>query len=57
MLRNVEFLFNYRMIVYGVILVLVMWWNHSIPGAKIKAKLRSIFNKLIHRNVESVEEV
>ncbi len=58
MLRNVDFLFNYRMIVYGIILVLVMWWNHSIPGAKLKARIRGAFNGLLHRKgAETAEEV
>lgn len=52
-LRNFEFLFNYRMIVYGVILVLVMWLDHSIPGARFKAKisawLASLKKRLGHK--------
>jgi branched-chain amino acid transport system permease protein len=40
-LRNFEFLFNYRMIVYGVILVLVMWLDHSLPGARFKQGLKN----------------
>ena len=58
MLRNIEFLFNYRMIVYGIILVLVMWMNHSIPGAKIKAAFANMFRKIFHRaSPEAIEEV
>ncbi|MBQ4253612.1 MAG: branched-chain amino acid ABC transporter permease, partial [Erysipelotrichaceae bacterium] len=58
MLRSVEFLFNYRMIVYGIILVLVMWMNHSIPGAKIKENFRKLAGKIFHRkSAEAVEEV
>lgn len=58
MLRNVDFLFNYRMIVYGIILVLVMWLNHSVPGAKSKDYFRNLFGKIFHRSrVEAIEEV
>ena len=35
-LRRFKFLFKYRMIVYGMVLVAVMWLNHSIPGSKLK---------------------
>lgn len=47
-LRNFKALFNYRMIVYGVILVLVMWLNHSIQGEKLKNAVKNIFSKIIH---------
>jgi len=53
-LRNVDFLFNYRMIVYGIILVLVMWLNHSVPGAKLKEKFFSLFKR---KKAEITEEV
>lgn len=53
-LRNVEFLFNYRMIVYGIILVLVMWLNHSVPGAKLKEKVTALFKR---KKAEIAEEV
>ncbi len=38
-LRKFKFLFKYRMIVYGMVLVVVMWINHSIPGSKLKQLL------------------
>ena len=42
-LRNFDFLFHYRMIVYGIILVLVMWLNHSIQGEKLKKNIEGMF--------------
>jgi len=45
LLRNVDFLFNYRLIVYGVVLVLTMWLNHSIPGDKLKKKVSALFKR------------
>ena len=54
-LRNFDFLFNYRLIVYGVVLVLVMWLNHSIPGDKLKKWVASLFKK--KKPSTDVEEV
>ena len=31
------------MIVYGIILVLVMWLNHSIQGEKLKTNIEGMF--------------
>ena len=45
-LRRFDFLFKYRMIAYGLVLVIVMWINHSIPGAKIKSMLFAPFKKI-----------
>lgn len=45
-LRNFEALFNYRMIVYGIILVLVMWLNHSMAGEKLKSAVKKFFYKI-----------
>ncbi|MBO7676298.1 MAG: branched-chain amino acid ABC transporter permease [Erysipelotrichaceae bacterium] len=55
-LRRFEFLFKYRMIAYGLVLVIVMWLNHSIPGLKLKQSARRFFAKLLHRE-SAVEEV
>ncbi len=48
-LRKFKFLFKYRMIAYGLVLVIVMWINHSIPGTKIKnwvtSRMQSLFKK------------
>ena len=48
-LRRFEFLFKYRMIAYGLVLVIVMWINHSIPGTRMKnfvaSKIRGLFGK------------
>ena len=48
-LRRFEFLFKYRMIAYGLVLVIVMWINHSIPGTKMKnfvtSRIRALFGK------------
>ena len=48
-LRKFKFLFKYRMIAYGLVLVMVMWINHSIPGTKIKnwvtSRMQSLFKK------------
>lgn len=54
-LRKFEFLFKYRMIVYGAVLVIVMWLNHSIPGAKIKKKFAEIVNKTFKKNSKKEE--
>lgn len=54
-LRKFEFLFKYRMIVYGAVLVIVMWLNHSIPGAKIKKKIAEIVNKIFKKNSKKEE--
>ena len=54
-LRKFEFLFKYRMIVYGAVLVIVMWLNHSIPGAKIKKKFAEIVNKIFKKNSKKEE--
>ena len=56
-LRKFEFLFKYRMIAYGMVLVIVMWLNHSIPGLKLKQSVQRFFAKLLHRNVAVEEEV
>ena len=56
-LRKFEFLFKYRMIAYGMVLVIVMWLNHSIPGLKLKQSVQKFFAKLLHRNVAVEEEV
>lgn len=55
-LRKFEFLFKYRMIAYGMVLVIVMWLNHSIPGLKFKQSVSRFFAKLLHRE-SAVEEV
>ncbi|MBO7675915.1 MAG: branched-chain amino acid ABC transporter permease [Erysipelotrichaceae bacterium] len=55
-LRRFEFLFKYRMIAYGLVLVIVMWLNHSIPGLKLKQSVSRFFAKLLHRKA-AVEEV
>ena len=44
-LRQFEFLFKYRMIAYGLVLVVVMWVNHSIPGLKLKEAVMSVFKR------------
>lgn len=54
-LRKFEFLFKYRMIVYGAVLVIVMWLNHSIPGEKIKKTFANTLNKVFKRNVKKEE--
>ena len=56
-LRKFEFLFKYRMIAYGLILVIVMWINHSIPGTRLKNAITSRMRKLFHRNSAEAEEV
>jgi len=53
-LRQFDFLFKYRMIAYGLVLVIVMWMNHSIPGLKLKQAVINFFRKLVGRKV--VEE-
>ena len=55
-LRKFEFLFKYRMIAYGMVLVIVMWLNHSIPGLKLKQSITGFFRKLLHKET-AVEEV
>ena len=45
------------MIAYGMVLVIVMWLNHSIPGLKLKQSVQRFFAKLLHRNVAVEEEV
>ena len=42
-LRKFDFLFKYRMIAYGLVLVIVMWLNHSIPGGKLKEAVKGFF--------------
>ena len=56
-LRKFEFLFKYRMIAYGLILVIVMWINHSIPGTRLKNAITSRMRKLFHKNSAEAEEV
>ena len=53
-LRQFDFLFKYRMIAYGLVLVIVMWMNHSIPGLKLKQAIVNFFRRLFGRKV--VEE-
>ena len=55
-LRRFEFLFKYRMIAYGLVLVIVMWINHSIPGTKLKNAVTSRFNALLHRKNAEAQE-
>ncbi|MBR2700473.1 MAG: branched-chain amino acid ABC transporter permease [Erysipelotrichaceae bacterium] len=55
-LRRFEFLFKYRMIAYGLVLVIVMWINHSIPGTKLKNAVTSRFNALFHRKNAEAQE-
>ena len=54
-LRQFEFLFQYRMIAYGAVLVIVMWLNHSIPGEKLKSTVVGFFRKILKK--KEVEEV
>ena len=54
-LRRFEFLFKYRMIAYGMVLVIVMWLNHSIPGLKLKQSVRKFFARLLHRKTADQE--
>ena len=54
-LRRFEFLFKYRMIAYGMVLVIVMWLNHSIPGLKLKQSVKSFFARLLHRKTADQE--
>jgi branched-chain amino acid transport system permease protein len=54
-LRNFEALFNYRMIVYGVILVLVMWLNHSLAGDRVKRFFTENWQKLTHKKTVKTE--
>ncbi len=44
-LRRFDFLFKYRMIAYGLVLVIVMWLNHSIPGGKLKEWFYGLFRR------------
>lgn len=44
-LRQFDFLFKYRMIAYGLVLVIVMWLNHSIPGGRLKDLVRKPFRR------------
>lgn len=48
-LRQFEFLFKYRFIAYGLVLVVVMWLNHSIPGAKLKEFVFKTINKIFKK--------
>lgn len=54
-LRRFEFLFKYRMIAYGMVLVIVMWLNHSIPGVKLKQSVSKFFARLLHRKTADQE--
>ena len=54
-LRRFEFLFKYRMIAYGMVLVIVMWLNHSIPGLKLKQSVQKFFARLLHRKTADQE--
>ena len=54
-LRRFEFLFKYRMIAYGMVLVVVMWLNHSIPGLKLKQSVQRFFARLLHRKTADQE--
>ena len=54
-LRKFEFLFKYRMIAYGMVLVIVMWLNHSIPGLKLKQSVKKFFARLLHRKTADQE--
>ena len=54
-LRRFDFLFKYRMIAYGLVLVIVMWLNHSIPGLKLKQGFAAFFRKLLHRKAAEEE--
>ena len=54
-LRRFEFLFKYRMIAYGMVLVIVMWLNHSIPGLKLKQSVSKFFARLLHRKTADQE--
>ena len=54
-LRKFEFLFKYRMIAYGMVLVVVMWLNHSIPGLKLKQSVKKFFARLLHRKTADQE--
>ncbi len=44
-LRRFDFLFKYRMIAYGLVLVIVMWLNHSIAGVRLKEAVRKLFRR------------
>lgn len=54
-LRRFDFLFKYRMIAYGLVLVIVMWLNHSIPGLKLKQSVTGFFRKLLHKQTVDQE--
>ena len=54
-LRQFEFLFKYRMIAYGMVLVVVMWLNHSIPGLKLKQSVQKFFTGLLHKKAADQE--
>jgi branched-chain amino acid transport system permease protein len=54
-LRRFEFLFKYRMIAYGMVLVIVMWLNHSIPGLKLKQNVGKFFARLLHKKTADQE--
>ena len=54
-LRRFDFLFKYRMIAYGLVLVIVMWLNHSIPGLKLKQAFTGSIRKLLHREAAEQE--
>ena len=56
-LRQFEFLFKYRMIAYGLILVIVMWINHSIPGTKLKNAISTRISALFRKKSAEAEEV
>ncbi|MBQ6335398.1 MAG: branched-chain amino acid ABC transporter permease [Erysipelotrichaceae bacterium] len=54
-LRRFDFLFKYRMIAYGLVLVVVMWLNHSIPGLKLKQSFNRALSKLLHKKAAQQE--
>ncbi len=54
-LRRFQFIFQYRMVVYGLVLVIVMWLNHSIPGDRIKKKAAELVENLFNRRKAEVE--
>ena len=56
-LRQFEFLFKYRMIAYGLVLVIVMWINHSIPGTKLKNAISTRISALFRKKSAEAEEV
>ena len=48
---------NYRMVAYGVLLVFVMWLNHSIKGVQLKNKLQDITGKVFRKKSKEVEQI